>query len=83
MSSNQLTEIFVELLEEGTACWRPVRAIPLGGTGFRIAVDQQIPTDEKWAFSPGEAVACEPRVFQNGVKRLVATKRLVSNREDW
>ena len=76
MSSNQLTEIFVELLEEGTACWRPVRAIPLGEAAFRIAADQEIPTEEKWAFSPGEAVTCEPREFQNGVKGLVATKRL-------
>ena len=76
MSSNQLTEIFVELLEEGIACWRPVRAVPLGGTSFRIAADQEIPTEEKWAFSPGEAVTCEPRMFQNGLKALVATKRL-------
>jgi hypothetical protein len=76
MSFEQVTEIFVELLEEGTACWRPVRAIALGGTVFRIAADQEIPTEEKWAFSPGEAVTCETRVFQNGVKGLVATKRL-------
>lgn len=76
VSSEESTEIFVELLEEGTACWRPVRAIPLGGAAFRIASDQEVPAEEKWAFSPGEAVVCEPRVFQGGAKGLVATKRL-------
>ena len=76
MSSEQAVEIFVELLEEGTACWRPVLAVPLGGAVFKIAADQAIPTDEKWAFGPGEAVTCEQRVFQDGVRGLVATKRM-------
>jgi hypothetical protein len=76
MSSEQSVEIFVELLDEGTACWRPVLAVPLGGTVFRIAADQAIPADEKWAFGPGEAVTCEQRVFQSGVRRMVATKSM-------
>jgi hypothetical protein len=76
MSSEESVEIFVELLGEGTACWRPVLAVPLGGAVFRIATDQAIPTDEKWAFGPGEVVTCEQRVFHSGARGLVATKRI-------
>jgi hypothetical protein len=76
MSSDQTIEIFVELLNEGTACWRPVRASPLGDSGFRIAVDQDLPIGEKWAFHPGDEVTCEPRVFEDGVRGMVATKKV-------
>ena len=71
----EVVQIFVELAGEGVPCWRPVRAVPLGGVAYRIAIDQLIPDDENWAFAPGDIVSCENRSFQDGVSGLVAIRK--------
>lgn len=57
--------IYVALLDEGVDCWRPVRAIRLGGGIFRIS-EQAVPEAERWEFRPGEAVRCEQYDFCEG-----------------
>jgi hypothetical protein len=63
--SQERVTIFVELLEEGTECWRPVSAERLSEDTYRIV--DAVPEDEVWQFQPGEIVRCKPRVFSDGI----------------
>jgi hypothetical protein len=65
--------IYVELLNEGTSCWRPVEAIPLADGRFQITALQS--DEENWEFRPGDIVECELKHFQNGFG-LVAYKKV-------
>jgi hypothetical protein len=65
--------IYVELIEEGTPCWRPVDAEYLGDELCRIVGEK--PEDETWAFSVGDVVKCKLKVFQDGSAELVAHER--------
>jgi len=56
--------IFVELIAEGTPCWRPVEAEELADGSFRLS--GEIPEDEHWRFKPGDVVQCKRQEFQNG-----------------
>ncbi|HTX75655.1 MAG TPA: shikimate kinase [Terracidiphilus sp.] len=57
--------IYVELLREGTPCWRPVNAERLSGDTFRIV--DPVPNDETWAFQPGQVVRCRQQALQDGL----------------
>jgi hypothetical protein len=59
-----LITIYVSLLNEGTDCWRPVKAESLAEGLFRITDSQ--PEDEQWEFQPGQVVRCRERAFQDG-----------------
>ena len=63
MQSERST-IYVELLDEGTDCWRPVSAERLSEDTYRIA--DTVPEEESWAFQPGEVVRCKERRFSDG-----------------
>jgi hypothetical protein len=53
-------QIYVALLDEAIAVWRPVRAERLHDDVYRI-VDQPYDRDlETWQFEPGATVVCEP-----------------------
>jgi hypothetical protein len=65
--------IYVELLEEGTPCWRPVDAEYLGDKLYRIGGEK--PEDEVWAFLVGDVVKCKLKAFQDGSSELVAHER--------
>jgi hypothetical protein len=67
------TTVYIELLNEGTRCWRPVPAEPLGDGRYRLMGEQ--PDDETWPFSVGDIVRCESRELSSGAT-LVATERL-------
>jgi hypothetical protein len=58
-------KIFVELLDEGTKCWRPVSAERLSDDTYRIV--DTVPDEEIWRFQPGDIVRCKQRVFSDGV----------------
>jgi hypothetical protein len=46
--------IYMPLLNEGTAVWRPVSALLLGERRFRVT---GVPSeDEEWAYAPGVTV---------------------------
>jgi hypothetical protein len=64
MKDDRIT-IYVELLDEGTPCWRPVLAEPLTENTYQIV--DSIPEDEVWMFQPGDIVRCEQREFSGGV----------------
>jgi hypothetical protein len=65
-------KIYVELLNEGTDCWRPVEANDLGRGRFQIV--QAAPEGEEWAFLSGDIVECRQQEFRNGAG-LVAYKK--------
>jgi hypothetical protein len=66
--------IYVELLEEGTVCWRPVEAEYMGGELYRLTGEK--PSDEIWAFSTGDVVKCKMRTLQPGGSELVACEKI-------
>ena len=55
--------IYVELLDEGTNCWRPVSAERLSADTYRIV--DTVPEGESWLFQPGEVVRCKERLFDD------------------
>jgi hypothetical protein len=65
--------VFVALLDEGTAAWRPVPAEPVGPELFRLI--GPVPDGESWEYNPGEIVRCGSRVCENGSIDLVAVER--------
>jgi hypothetical protein len=65
--------VYIPLLDEGTAVWRPVAAEPVGPGLFRIV--GPVAEDESWQFSPGELVRCRERVFSDGTTGLEAVER--------
>jgi hypothetical protein len=66
--------IYIEMLEEGTTCWRPVEAEYLGNELCRIT--GVAPNDEVWAFSVGDVVKCKMKTFQGDSKGLVAHEKI-------
>ena len=65
-----VTQILIELLNEGTRVWRPAPASQVAPGMFRIG--GPIPADEQWAFKPGEVVRAELHTFEDGHAALVA-----------
>ena len=65
--------IYVELVGEGTKCWRPVRAERLSEELYRILEPK--PSDENWAFQAGDKVKCKMHTFQGGGAALLAYER--------
>ena len=77
MPSDGPITIFVALLEEGTAVWRPVQAEALGKDLFRIVSRNPDPEDEHWEFSSGEIVRCVRKALhgERAAVHLVAVAR--------
>ena len=69
-----MATVYVELLDEGTICWRSVMATWVAWNHFRLS--GPVPKTEVWAFQPGEVVACRPKLFQDRRVGLVAYKRV-------
>jgi len=69
------TLIYVPLLHESVAVWRPVLGELTDGEGYRIIGENLAPSDEAWAFNTGEVVRCEERQFSDGSVGLVAIQR--------
>jgi len=71
--NDNIIEIFVELLDEGTESWRSTKAIKLENGLFKIlATPDYNPEDEAWAFLPEEEVALEKKNFSDGKSGMVA-----------
>lgn len=73
-SSTERTTIFVRMLDEGTDVWRPVQAVRLGETTYRIT-DDPVPEDEAWVFQPGDVVVVERRLGEARDDSLIAVAR--------
>ncbi len=70
---SKIETIYIELLDEGTECYRPVESERLGGELYRIVSEK--PEDEVWPFSVGDTVKCRIRAFQFGGLRLLAYQK--------
>jgi hypothetical protein len=64
MQSERST-IYIELLDEGTECWRPVSAERLSEATYCIV--DSVPEGESWLFKPGDVVRCKTRSFSNSI----------------
>jgi len=68
--------VYVQLLDEGTDVWRPVRATALPDGTFRLLEpDRYDPNVETWEFPPSTKVRCVTRKFTDGDEGLVAVAR--------
>ncbi len=68
--------IFVQLVDEGTTCWRPVSAEHFARDLYRIM--GSVPEEETWQFQPGEVVRCKLHEFADGGAGLVAYESVSS-----
>lgn len=72
-------KIYVELLNEGTPCWRPVDARDLGRGRFQIV--EAAPEGEEWAFLSGDISRVQaariPEWRRDGRLQKVPSVRLV------
>jgi hypothetical protein len=60
IEKDALINIYVELLDEGTACWRRIIARSVGNELFEILPSEDYdPDDEVWKFLPGALVKLE------------------------
>jgi hypothetical protein len=69
-----MSSIYVSLLGEGVAVWRPVKAEPLYGNVYRIMDQPYDPELETWQFVPGDQVVCE-LIDGDGGPILAAVRR--------
>jgi hypothetical protein len=63
--------IFLNILDAGINCLRPVKAEHLGRDFYRIV--EPAPADEKWEFLTGQVVRCQKRTLSSG-KAMVAVE---------
>ena len=74
-SSTERVTVHVRLLDEGVDVWRPVEAVRLSQSTYRLS-QAPAPDDETWSFRPGDTVVAEVRDGAPGAPRiLVAVAR--------
>jgi len=64
--------VYVALLDEGVAVWRPVAAERVGPDLFRLA--GPVPDGERWEFQPGAVVRCRAHAFSGASRCLVVVE---------
>jgi hypothetical protein len=67
--------VYMELVAEGVAVWRPVEAERREDGLFQIVSSPPDET-ETWMFPPGSVVRCEEKTFSGGSKGLAACERI-------
>ena len=70
-----MPEIYVFLEDEGTDCWRPVKATHVEGGVYLIDQQDYDQEDEKWQFEPGVKVVCQEKDLNGMNNALVAVER--------
>lgn len=66
--------IYVQLLGEGTVCYRPIQGELVRRGIYKILPTEDYdPEDEKWEFKPDSIVECEEKLLSIG-KVFVAVK---------
>ncbi len=71
-----MKHIYIALLEEGVAYWRPVKAKHQRDDVYLIVDFNQ---DEVWEFQTGESVRCRMKTFSSGQTGLIAFQRASGN----
>ena len=61
--------IYMNLVNTGVACLRPVQAEHLGRDFYKVA--EPVPEGEQWEFQPGQVVRCRKKSLSSG-KAMVA-----------
>lgn len=70
------SEIYIQLVNEGTEVWRPTKGLKLEGDLYKILKTNNYNSeDENWEFKPGSIVKCKFRII-SGSKCLVAIERV-------
>jgi hypothetical protein len=67
--------IYVQLLEEGTRCYRPVNAFKLNNDVYKIL--DKPPDDEVWEFQFNDIVQCSKTKLSDGFE-LVAVNKIIT-----
>ncbi len=75
-AENKQATIYIALLNEGTAVYRPTLANRIKDNIFEVLPTPNYdPDDEEWEFPPGSLVKCEERQFSTpGHKGLAAVE---------
>jgi hypothetical protein len=60
---------YVELLNEGTQCWRPVAIEKVNDNYFKIVSIK--PDDEEWSVSPGDKLKLIPQTSEGNTINVV------------
>ena len=70
-----IKEIYVALLNEGLEVWRPVKALRLSPSKYKILEDNEYDNEsEQWEFPPGTIVMCEKKKIKDGVIEAAVSK---------
>lgn len=64
--------MYVELLDEGVAVFRPVEAQPEPDGSFTLSIE--LPVGERWRFESGSRVVCERQDIGGDEPSLVAVR---------
>lgn len=59
-------EVAVSLLDEGTECWKVIKAVGLGAGKYRLLGPDYDAEDERWEFPPGSIVEVDLRILSDG-----------------
>ncbi|MEK6700550.1 MAG: hypothetical protein AABZ10_16080 [Nitrospirota bacterium] len=76
MHDEDIETIFIALLDEAVDVWRPVEAIRIEKSKYKITSVNSDPDDEHWQFVTGDIVLCEEKQFQGGSRGLIAVKKV-------
>jgi hypothetical protein len=68
--------IYVPLLDEGVAVWRPVDALHKEADIYTITSANLIPDDERWQFTTGQSVRCRQKTFADAKTGLEAYDKI-------
>ncbi len=70
-----IKKIYVALLNEGLEVWRPVKALQLSDSKYKILKDNEYDKEsEQWEFPPGSIVMCEKKKIKEGVIKAAVCK---------
>lgn len=68
--------IYIQLLGEGTTVYRPVPAIRLSDTEYKVkGHDIYDPDDEEWEFLPGSIVRVETRILEGKESKVAVEQK--------
>jgi hypothetical protein len=64
---NNIQTIYVQLLDEGTQAYRPVKAEKISDSVYKISEQNIYDTDDEfWEFPPSSIVVCEKQKLSGG-----------------
>lgn len=74
MKNNEISTIYVKLIDEPCLVWRPVKARMIESGLYLIIRDQKIPDDEEWEFNPGSIVRIEETDTSEGMSKIAVER---------